>query len=376
MTATACLFYRRGIYDLPPTDALFAAALRENVAGHAQRCGQYAEILRRRGFSPDELKSISDIARLPPLTTLYLKRHTLFSSPEKQLKFKSTTSGTSGRVSVMGLDFPTLFYGTGMVLGTFFRNRIPSIYPTNYIILGYQPAKRNKIGAVKTAYAATLAAPAVHREYALKDDGEKYTLNLDGLRQRLIKYEKQGFPVRFMGFPAYFMFLLRELEQNGIRLRLHPKSLVMLHGGWKQFWEQRVEKEELYETSRRVLGIGGGQIREFFGAVEHPIAYCDCENHHFHVPIYSRVIIRGTKTLEPVPYGDAGFLNLLTPMVTSHPLSSVMTDDMAILHPPGSCGCGIDSPWFEVLGRVGLTDVKTCAADAASLLADLILPTR
>jgi phenylacetate-coenzyme A ligase PaaK-like adenylate-forming protein len=372
MSATTRLFYRRGIYDLPSTDALFTAALRENVTHHIRNCGQYRELLQRQGFSPDELKSISDIARLPPLTTLYLKRHTLLSSPERRLMFKSTTSGTSGRVSTVGLDFPTLVSGAGMALGTFFRHKIPSLRPTNYVVLGYQPSKRNKIGAVKTAYATTFAAPAVHREYALRDDGERYTLNLHGLRQRLKQYEKQGLPVRFMGFPAYFMFLLRELEQNGVQLRLHPKSLVMLAGGWKQFWAEQVEKEELYETSRRVLGIGGGQIREFFGAVEHPIAYCDCPSHRFHVPIYSRVIIRDTETLEPVSYGTAGFLNLLTPMVTSHPFSSVITDDTAVLHPPGSCGCGIQSPWFEVLGRVGLTDVKTCAADAAALLSDLI----
>jgi hypothetical protein len=55
-------------------------------------------------------------------------------------------------------------------------------------------------------------------------------------------------------------------------------------------------------------------------------------------------------------------------MLTSMPFCSVMTDDLAVLHPGGSCGCGNPAPWFDVLGRVGLSDIKTCAAGAAELL--------
>ena len=45
-----------------------------------------------------------------------------------------------------------------------------------------------------------------------------------------------------------------------------------------------------------------------------------------------------------------------------------MTDDLGILHDPEECGCGLDSPWLEILGRVGLQDIKTCAAGAAEIL--------
>ncbi|HEX3027572.1 MAG TPA: acyl-protein synthetase, partial [Clostridia bacterium] len=183
----------------------------------------------------------------------------------------------------------------------------------------------------------------------------------------LIHYEKSGFPVRFMGFPAYFMFLIKELMNSRIHLKLHPKSLVILAGGWKQFFAERVDKQTLYQMSKETLGIGGDRIREFFGAVEHPIAYFDCPNHHFHVPVYSRVIIRDTE-LNPVKYGEPGLLNLITPMMTSMPFVNVMTDDLAVLHPGEECGCGIHSPYFDILGRVGLADIKTCAAGASELL--------
>ena len=173
-----------------------------------------------------------------------------------------------------------------------------------------------------------------------------------------------------MGFPAYFMFLLKELSKGGIHLQLHPKSLVILSGGWKQFFTEQVDKSTLYAMSEQTLGIGGDRIREFFGAVEHPIAYFDCPNHHFHVPIYSRVIIRDLD-LQPVGYGKPGLLNLITPMISSMPFTSVITDDLAVLHPGNECGCGIRSPYFEILGRIGLADIKTCAAGASELLSAL-----
>lgn len=364
---TRQLFYHRKIYDLPHTETLFVRAMAENINHHREHCPEYAQILDRQRYDPYTLETIRDIEKIPPIPTLFLKNHTLCSTPMNRLILKSTTSGTSGKVSVMGLDWSSSLHGLGMILGTFFTHSLVSPCPTNHIVLGYQPAKRNRIGAVKTAYATTFAALPIHREYMLKDTGSEYVINQDGIKETLLRYEKSGLPVRFMGFPAYFMFLVKELLQSGMRLKLHPKSLVILAGGWKQFWSEQVDKPTLYAMSKEALGLGGDRIREFFGAVEHPIAYFDCPNHHFHVPIYSRVLIRDAD-LRPLGYGEPGLLNLLTPMMTSMPFTSVMTDDLAILHPGAQCGCGIESPYFEVLGRAGLADVKTCAAGAAELL--------
>jgi len=367
MSYAGRLFYHKSIYDLEGTNDLFLNAVIKNVRHHMKKCPDYAKILSLRDFSPDEIKTIEDIYKIPPIPTAFLKNHTLYSAQQKRLMLRSTTSGTSGRVSEMALDLPSAMNGLGMILGTFLTNRLVSPRPTNHIVLGYQPAKRNKMGAVRTAYATTFAAPPVHREYALKDTGTEYVLNIEGIKKALIRYEKSGLPVRFMGFPAYFMFLLKELLESGIKLKLHPKSLIILAGGWKQFFTEQVDKTTLYEMSAEVLGLGGDRIREFFGAVEHPIAYFDCPNHNFHVPVYSRVIIRDL-SLRPVGYGVPGLLNLITPMISSMPFTSVMTDDLAVLHRGEECPCGIRSPYFEILGRAGLADIKTCAANASELL--------
>lgn len=124
----------------------------------------------------------------------------------------------------------------------------------------------------------------------------------------------------------------------------------------------------LYDLANRILGIPEDHIIEVFSAVEHPILYADCVQHHFHVPVYSRIIIRDPDTLSPLPYGQPGLVEFISPLLTATPTLAVMTDDLGILHPPGSCPCGNPSPWLEILGRVGLKDIKTCAAGAENLL--------
>lgn len=100
-------------------------------------------------------------------------------------------------------------------------------------------------------------------------------------------------------------------------LRLPEGSLVVLGGGWKGHADRRIGKEELYARVTEQLGIPGERIRDTFGSVEHCIPYIECDHHRLHAPVWSRVTIRSTRTLEPVPYGERGYLHLVSPYITS-----------------------------------------------------------
>ncbi len=368
MSLRAKLFGWRDPYDLAGTDALFTAALRENALFHYENCPEYRAILLREGFSPGSLHAPADLHRLPPLPTLYFKRHALFSIPERRRVLRSTSSGTTGQMSRIAWEWQDCLHALRMVLRVTRRHGLLSPLPTNYLVLGYQPRRENQTAISKTAFGFTFFAPGLRRAYALRWRDGGYALDLPGLIEALMRYSRQPFPVRTMGFPAYTFFFLRELKRQGVRVRLHPASRVCMGGGWKQFYAEKVEKSELYALAEEVLGVPESRCHEFFGAVEHPILYADCRAHHFHIPVYARVLVRDVKTLAPLPEGEAGLLNLLTPLVRGVPLTSVMTDDLAILHPAGSCPCGCPSPWLEILGRAGVQGVKTCAAGAAELL--------
>jgi len=368
MSSCGKLFRHRGLYDQAQTDALFFKAVRENTYWHIDRCENYREILKQQGFDIERFNDYDDLFQLPPIPTLYLKRNPLYSMPVQRMRMVSTTTGTSGQPVSVGFDPRALLNGAPMLYRTLQKHKLFSMKPTNYVILGYQPSKRNQMGAVRTAYVSTFFAPARHREFALKDNGSDYELNIEGVLNALCRYQNQKSPVRIHGFPAYLYFLTKKLEQEKLRLTMPAKSMIFLGGGWKQFASEQVEKRELYELADRWLGIPESQFREFFGVVEHNVPYCDCKNHHFHVPIYSRVLVRDIQTLRPQPFGEPGILNLITPLLKSMPLTSILTDDIAVLYDGKSCGCGIETPYFEILGRAGLKDIKTCTAGAASIL--------
>lgn len=347
---------------------IFLEAVRENCAYQMEHCPQYRTILEKLQFSPDMLMQYQDLDKLPFLPTVLFKKHRLFSCPEWKMPIKATSSGTKGMHSKIGLDMGSLLCGLRMVVKIARWRGLLSMRPAHYIILGYKPHKGNDMAVTKTAFGSTFFAPTLSRSYALQYENGEYKPDLEMIMDKIQKFSEGSVPVRFMGFPSYTYFLLKKMEERGLRVSLPEHSKIMLGGGWKQFYAEKVDKRTLYDLIKKILDVDEENVIEFFGAAEHPILYCDCPNHHFHVPAYSRVLIRNVHTLAPVSNGKAGLVNLITPMVTATPILSVMTDDLGILHDGEECGCGLTSPYLEIIGRVGLRDIKTCAAGAAELL--------
>ncbi len=366
------LFWQKFPYsNTSEVQDLFTKAVKENCLFHYHNCPEYRKILEYFHFIPSDIKCDKDIEKIPFLPTLLFKKHHVFSMPKHKTLIEATSSGTKGLFSRIRFEASGLFCGLKMVLKLANHRKLFSPIPTHYIVLGYKPNKKNKTAVTKTAFGATLFAPALSRTYALKYQDGKYSPDLSGVISAVLKHSGSLFPLRFMGFPSYIYFMLKQMEEQGISLQLRKGSKIMLAGGWKQFYTEQVDKKSFYALAYKVLNISEENIFEFFGAVEHPIMYCDCEKHHFHIPVYSRVIIRDVNTLKPLKNGQVGLINLITPMVKATPILSVMTDDLGVLHDGNTCGCGISSPYLEIVGRVGLKDIKTCAAGAAEFLSEV-----
>jgi len=362
------LYLHKDIYDDKGTATVFAKAIYKNVIFHNKHCYQYQKILNYMKFRPEQIKDIKDLSKVPVITTAYLKGNRMSSMKAWRLPIKATSSGTSGNKSHVGFNLMGLFFAAVLAYKMTRFHHLLSFKRTNYLILGYEPHKSNQTVITKTQRLSTFFAPAKHREYALKYKGNAYEIDFEGLKKALERYSKEKCPVRLVGLPSYTLFLLRELQKSQLSYQLPPNSMVLLGGGWKGHYKERVDKEELYSLLGEVLGIAEENCREFFGVAEHPALYCSCSNHHFHVPIYSRVIIRDVYTLKELPYGQVGIVNLLTPLADSMPLTSIMTDDLGILHEGSKCKCGIQAPYLEIIGRVGMGQIQTCAVSADEFL--------
>ena len=264
------LFWRLRPYDAPGSDRAFLRACRDNCAYHIRHCPGYAAICRRLGFSPDQLRTMDDLARIPPIPTLFFKRRTLFSMPRWRMAMEVTSSGTSGKFSRIGFDWGSILAEAPMVVNLGFRHHLVSPKPAHCVILGYKPHKSNHTGVTRTMFGLTHFSPPLSRIYALQMAAGGYVPDLDAVARALKKLERSHFPTRVIGFPSYLWFGLKRMEELGLRVKLPKGSRIILAGGWKQHADQEVDKSALYALAKKTLGIQEDHINELFGAVGHP----------------------------------------------------------------------------------------------------------
>lgn len=360
------LFRSRNPYDHQQNRDNFFHAMKAACRDFYQNSNQYRDICKLNNFNPEHLKSEEDLYNIPVIPTSYLKRNDI--SVEHSSFVEVTSSGTSGKVSNISYSPLEILLLAGMAIRLGKIHRLFSMKPTHYIMLGYQPTRENKTVISKTATLSSLYALPVSRRYALAYKNGKYQLNLEALLKRTMDLAQKKTAVRIIGFPSYLYFLLEKMQEANLSCCLPKGSKILLGGGWKQFSSQEISKDELYALAKQTLGIGQENIHEFFGAAEHPVLYCTCKNHHFHIPSYARVVIRDVKTLEPLEKGKTGLINLMTPVHSSIPIMSIVTDDLGCIHSHEECGCGNPGDYLEILGRVGVQDVKTCSAGAKEIL--------
>lgn len=350
---------------------IFKQAMLEAVAWHARHSEFYRNLLAQKNFQPEQVKSLEDCHKIPMIAANFFKAHEIVSIPREQVLMHFTSSGTTGQKSQVFFDEWSFRSGQRMV-DSIFKDLgfITLDTPTNYLLYSYETEPDTRLGTAYTDNYLCKYAPVAHSFSALRRTGTgSHDFDVFGCIEKLKQYDLQGLPVRIFGFPAFLYFTLTRMRDLKLKsLNVSKDSLVFLGGGWKGHADQAVSKEELYGLITSMLGIPDHRIRDSFGAVEHAIPYSECERHHFHVPVWSQVIIRDVRTLEPCAYGESGFLQFLTPFITSIPAHSVLMGDLATLYRGSDCGCGISSPYFVVHGRAGTSKNKSCAIAAAELL--------
>ncbi|MDR3095039.1 MAG: hypothetical protein LBU62_10450 [Bacteroidales bacterium] len=350
---------------------LFVESMKEITAFHKENNAFYAQWLEKEYFNIASLKTVDDCAHIPFVYADFFKTHVVKSVPDNQIVEHFTSSGTTGQMSQMFFDERSIGDAVRMVdFEIAARGFVTPDQPSNYILYSYDIPEDSKLGTANTDKRLTKYSPVNEIEYALKQDGfGGYEFDIFGVMEAFKRYAKQDLPVRILGFPSFFYFTLERMKRLGLKpLKLNPKSLALFGGGWKGYAGKQISKAELYALGEEILGIPEERFCDGYGSVEHCIPYMECTKHHFHVPTWSRVFIHDMKTLEVLPCGKPGFIHFVSPYITSAPAHSVLMGDMAVLHPASECGCGTNTPWFEILGRAGTSKNKSCAIAASELL--------
>lgn len=350
------------------SEQLFHNAMLEIVSFHVKNTPGYAQWLTHHNINPDnpQLNSWGD---LPPIFANYFKHHLLLSNTGQDA-LELTSSGTSGQKSRMRFDERSIKAAQGMVDHIFNHyGWVTPDTPCNYLLLSYEPNDIITLGTAYTDQFLCKYAPVKQAVYALRNTGKGHEFDPFGVIQALQTFSQDDAPVRILGFPAFMWFVLERMrDMNFPPLALPPGSLIFFGGGWKTHADKEIPKATLYARLGEQLGLPDACCRDGYGAVEHCVPYIECAHHHFHIPVYARAWIRDTRTFEIKGYGARGFLQFVSPYITSSPAHSVVMSDLAILHRAHECGCGAETDWFELLGRASQHKTRSCALAASELM--------
>lgn len=323
---------------------------------HYMQSTVYQNIIDRvyGGKNALSIKSIEDIPFLP--ISLF-KTQKLCSVPSEEVIKVLTSSGTTGQaVSKVYLDRDTAQLQSSVLvkivqhfLG---KARLPMV------IIDHQNVIHNR-QSYSARGAAILGMLQFGRRpfYALQE--EQMSLNLDGL-ETYLNASPPHTKLFFFGFTSLvWQNFICILEKRGIRLNL--KNAILIHGGgWKKLHDMAVSPEEFRERLEAVAGIR--DCLNFYGMVEQVgSVYFENPYHHLHVPIYSDVIIRHPTTLEPLPPGKTGLIQVLSALPTSYPGHSILTEDLGVLRGVDSPSLEMKGKYFDVLGRVPKADLRGCS---------------
>ena len=152
----------------------------------------------------------------------------------------------------------------------------------------------------------------------------------------------------------------KEVEERGIRLRFADTE-VFHGGGWKKLSEERVSKEEFSNIVARLLSTKPEKVHDFYGMAEQAgIVFVDCEFGHKHVPNFSQVIIRNTRTLEPCGIGEKGMIEVIGVLSHSYYSYAILTEDIGHLEGVDDCPCGRKGRYFTFDSRVERAELRGC----------------
>jgi phenylacetate-coenzyme A ligase PaaK-like adenylate-forming protein len=351
----------------PEQRALMVRACRAMAEWHMTHCAELRHLYERRDFRPSRLETDADLAAIPPIGVTAMKRYLITSRAHDAAVLVLTSSGTSGLKTQVWFDQASLDRVQEMMRGLWVDEGLVSEQPTNYVMFAYDPTDAKDLGIAFANRNLQRFAPVADSFYAIRMGADgNWEFRREATLARLKAAASEGRPVRMLGMPGFIHELIQSMTPAD-HLRLPPGSLMITGGGWKAAEDRRISRDEFRAQAVACFGLEDGNIRDNYGMAEHSAPYIECRAHRFHVPVYNRVIARDPVTMDALPPGETGLLELVTPFNAMMPTLALLTTDLGTVD-AAPCACGRPAPTFTLTGRGGLSKHKGCALHASEIV--------
>jgi Acyl-protein synthetase, LuxE len=357
--ATLPEFLAHSPYSLPQAEkrALLTRRARTLTRSHYARSEAYRNIVDRL-FGGARALDFERLEDAPYLPVSLFKTRELRSVPLTSVVKTLTSSGTTGQaVSRIYLDATTA-QAQSVALVKIMQHFL-GVARRPMIFLDHASVVRDRRSFSARGAGILGLLPFGRRPmYALRD--EDMSLDFEAVETYVGAAREQGTAPVLFGFTfMVWQYFVEVLERTGRRLDL--SNAILLHsGGWKKLEAMRVSHEEFRKRVQSVTGIT--QVVNYYGMVEQVgSVFLENTRHFLHAPIYSDVIIRDPHTLQPLPAGQPGLVQVVSALPESYPGHSLLTEDLGVIEGCDDPTMEMRGQFFRILGRLPKSELRGCS---------------
>ena len=301
-------------------EALQLARLKETVARVYERVPAYRKKMEAAGIRPEDVKSLSDLARLPFVTKADLRDNYpfgLFAVPREELVRIHASSGTTGKPTVVGYTRRDLEVWTECVAR----------------IAAAGGATSADVAQICFGYGMFTGALGLH--YGLEKLGAAIVPSSTGNSEKQLMYMKDFGATLLVATPSYALRLAEVAREMGIDPARDLSVKTALVGS--ELLTEAMREEMHKAWGRDMLVTSNYGMSELMG----PGVSGECEymdgmhiNEDFFIPE-----IIDPETEEVLPPGEKGELVITCIMKEALPLIRYRTKDITrLIYEPCRCG--------------------------------------
>ncbi|MBS3914081.1 MAG: acyl-protein synthetase [Bacteroidetes bacterium] len=316
---------------------------------HLQNSTEYSAVYEKV-FHHREINNITD---LPFLPVSIFKEMELKSISNEQVFKVLTSSGTTGQVpsriyldgNTAKIQTKTLSRIMAAVLG---KERLPMLVVDSKSVL----SNRTSFSA-RGAGILGMSVFGRDHHYLLDDNMET---DAEIWNSFLEKYD--GKPIFIFGFTfMIWKFLLPELKKRKVDL---SQAILVHSGGWKKLTERAVDNPTFKSVLNQYCGMQ--RIHNFYGMVEQVgTVFLENKLGFLHCPSFSDIIIRDPSTLDELPDGKEGLIQVLSCLPASYPGHSLLTEDIGVIEGRDHPGLDWKGKYFRIIGRAKKAELRGCS---------------
>lgn len=318
---------------------------------HRTASAPYARIVD--ALFPDYSRSVTSLADVPWIPVGLFKSHRLQSVADSEIAAILSSSGTTGQTpSRIVLDKDATILQRRALASVMSTILGPGRLPM--LILDSQSTTRSRhaMNARAAGVLGMMTFGTAHC-FALNDSLE---VQVDVIERFLRRFGAEPFLVFGFTFLVW-QALVEQLTAGSADL----SNAILVHsGGWKKLTERSVSNTVFKARLEEQTGIR--RTHDFYGMVEQiGSVFLEAEDGLLYPPDFADVIIRDPRTLEVVPSGSEGVIQVLSLLPRSYPGHSILTEDLGVIIHENARSAPRRGKGFRVLARIPRSELRGCS---------------